>query len=224
MFSQHEKQTLKKRIYKVKLELPPPATVYSDEPDLFTKNDLYYERISSGSLRLRVGGAYLFTVQSWFNRVFTLAHELAHSIDPCELRNIHFSLPAYDRLSACLMSQKIISVTKNRSECAENDQLSETFADWIAVQITSKALKKFATEFDHEQILHAVTNSVKDLCEQEEFLNEMDNTLHPRPEIRIEKVFGLNPIIQEILGCQPSTSAEVYCDFNWTSKGNEHAL
>ncbi|MBI4925445.1 MAG: hypothetical protein HY843_05925, partial [Bdellovibrio sp.] len=135
IFTDREKKFLKNRLKKIKLELPPPASLYQDEPDLFTKNNILYERLTDNSLRLRVGGAYLITVQSWFNLIFSMSHELAHSIDPCELKFLQIYIPSYDKLSACFIKQGLVQIHNERSECGENDELSETFADWIAVQI-----------------------------------------------------------------------------------------
>ena len=117
VFTAMEKEQIKNRIRKTQLELPPPAKVYADEFDLFTKNEIYYERISSEIMRLRVGGAYVFVAKSWFNLIFTLAHELGHAIDPCEVRAMRLSFPAYDHLSACFLQSGLIATHKTRVEC-----------------------------------------------------------------------------------------------------------
>lgn len=220
VFSKKEKAQLKKHIRKLKLQLPPPASIYSDQPDLLTKNDVYYERLPDGATRLRIGGAYLFTVKSWFNIVFTLAHEMAHAIDPCEIRLNRLSFPAYDRVSACFMEQGWIAARKTRSECGENDQLSETFADWLAVHIVGEALRKYGTEFDRAQMILAAANSVRDLCDQEEAHQEPDLMYHPAPRTRIERIFGGNPVIQKVLGCEAAQAGESasYCGFEWNKK------
>ncbi|MGK5082741.1 hypothetical protein WDW37_05490 [Bdellovibrionota bacterium FG-1] len=221
VFTNSQKMKLKTRLRKTELQLPPPVSVYSDEPDLFTKNDVYYERTRDGKLRMRVGGAYVLNAKSRFNIIFTLAHEFAHSIDPCELRSAQIKIPAYDRISTCFIRTGLITTPPNRRECAENDQLSETFADWMAVQVVGEALKSFATEFHGGQILNAATNAVRDLCEQDED-DEFDLQHHPSPEIRIERIFGQNPEVRDVLQCGP-TSLSVraparefpYCDFNF---------
>lgn len=214
IFSAQEKRVLKARIQKTALELPPPISVYADEPDLITKNDVFYERTTDGSLRMRVGGAYLFTAKSWFNMVFTMGHELGHAIDPCELRNAQLSLPAYDRLEACFLKTGWVGTPKNRLECQENDQLSEAFADWIATEVTSEALKTFSTEFHGTQLINSIANAVRDLCdeENEEIFETID---HPSPQTRIEQIFGERPEIRSILGCvaPPPARASLYCGF-----------
>lgn len=214
VFSEEEKTHLKARLRKSELQLPPPAAVYADEPHLFTKNDVFYERLASGKTRLRVGGAYFLTAKSWFNMVFTIAHELAHSIDPCEIRiaRPRISLPAYDRLSACFLRNGVIATRTTRSECGENDQLSETFADWMAVQVTAQALRQFASEFRGRQLMNALTNSVRDLCEQDEG-SSLDMAYHPAPQTRIEGIFGRNPTIRKLLKCQVPKAGPEHCSF-----------
>jgi hypothetical protein len=212
VFTAREKRELVARVKRTELQLPGPASVYADEPDLFTKNDVFYERSPEGKLRMRVGGAYLFTAKSWFNIVFTFGHELGHSIDPCEIRQARLSYPAYDRLTACFLRTGIVKTTNLRSECQENDQLSEAFADWVGAQVSSEALKNFSNEFHGTQLINATENGVRDLCEQEdETDDELDVDTHPSPRVRIGRIYGGNPGIRNILGCEKP--AADYCGF-----------
>ncbi|MCM2276500.1 MAG: hypothetical protein NDJ89_00295 [Oligoflexia bacterium] len=213
VFTQAHKQALRRRIQRTVLELPPPMSVYADEPELFTKNDVFYERLQDGRLRLRVGGAYILSAKSWFNFIFTLAHELAHAIDPCELRSEGLAIPAYDRLSECFLANGLIASREYRTECGSHDQLSETFADWIAARVAADALRAFATEFEVPALKAAITNSVRDLCEQDDPQSELDTQFHPAPEIRIDRIFGRNPQIRTLLGCAPPTGGPEYCNF-----------
>jgi hypothetical protein len=211
-FTAYEKQLIKSRLKRTKLEIPPPARIYADEPDLLTKNEVYYERLLNGKMRLRVGGAYVFVGRSWFNLIFTLAHELAHSIDPCEVRSVSLSFPAYDRLSACFLQNGIIATFSTRSECGQNDQLSEAFADWLAAHITAEALSAFSTEFHGAQLVGAVRNSVRDLCAQDDE-SELDVFFHPPPRVRIERLFGSNSKIRNLLGCSAVKQPYTECTF-----------
>ena len=215
VFTLREKKEIKSRLRRTELQLPTMASVYSDEPDLFTKNDVYYERTPEGVMRMRVGGAYLFTAKSWFNIVFTLGHELGHSIDPCEIRQARLSYPAYDRLTACFLRTGLVKTTKLRTECAENDQLSETFADWIAAKVSAEALKNFSNEFHGPQLVNAAENSVRDLCEQDDPSDptDLDEDNHPSPRVRIERIYGANPEIRNLLGCEKISPSTDYCGF-----------
>ena len=213
LFSDSDKKLIIERIHSVELQFPPPASIYDDEPDLFTKMDVYFERTESAKLRMRVGGAFIMAVRSWFNLVFTITHELGHSIDPCELKNLGWSFPAYNRLTQCFVDQKI---SRPNGNCESDDQLSETFADWIAVQVTAKALAKYAQEFDPAQIRAAAINSVRDLCEDEgDSLHDADTSAHPDPVQRIRKIFGNHPQIRRLLGCPAEdVSLEPHCHWN----------
>lgn len=211
ILTQVEKFRLKSRLSKVRLVLPPPASVYADDPNMLVMNDVYYERGPEDRLKLKVGGGFILSSKSWFNLVFTIAHELAHSVDPCELRAIRFFLPAYDRLEACFIQSGLVRTHRSRQVCAEHDQFSEAFSDWLAVQVAVDSLNHYSTEFDHSSILNAARNSVRDLCEQEAF--ESDTTFHPPPQVRIELIYGRNPEIRQLLGCSPTPRAEAYCDF-----------
>lgn len=220
VFTRKERQLLIQKLNHIRLELPPPAKIYGDEPELYTKNDVYYERLQSGVTRLRIGGAYLLTARSWFNLVFTLAHELAHAIDPCEIRSGGEQLPAYDRVKSCFLREGLIAARTTRMECGRHDQLSETFADWIASQVAADALAHWATEFHGPQLLGAIANSVRDLCEQDDDPNEPDHELHPPARLRIDRIFGQNPRIQALLGCTAPANTRVpaiapgpYCEF-----------
>jgi len=217
ILSKTEKRTLKKVLETTPLELPPPASVYADEPDLLTKNDVFYERFENGTRRLRVGGAYLLTVKSWFNMVFTLAHELAHTIDPCELKAQNIEVKAYKSLAECFIETDLTAKPDPEKECQENDHLSEAFADWMAVQVAAVTLKKYSTEFDRAQLMNAAINTVRDLCEEEEIL-EFDTVSHPSSKVRIQNIFAENPVVRTVLGCSIKNSENRYCSFDWKGK------
>lgn len=228
-FSTREKKQLKATIRHLELDLPTPEARYADEPDIIFKSSVVYESsLPEGRTRIRVGGAYLLMTDSWFNWIFTFAHEITHSIDPCEIRVANQSYPSYDHLASCFIATGLIGAKKTRTECGENDQLSEAYADWMATKVTSEALLRFATEFDHVQLRHAMANSVRDLCEEDENLPESDLTYHPSARVRIQKIFGANPAIRGMLGCSAETvprgasGATTYCTFDWTFSGAKH--
>lgn len=214
VFTKKQKNLLKKQILSTQLDLPRPGALYADEPDLLTKNDVFYERSPEGKIRLRVGGAYLLSARSWFNIVFTLAHEIAHAIDPCELRALNVNIAAYDRLSACFLENQLVATKRSGTECTENDQLSESFSDWLAVSVVGDALATFESEFKGPQLVNAAVNSVRDLCEQDDGFRENDTEFHPPAEVRIERIFGRNPRIRSIFGCEPLPAGVRYCSFN----------
>ncbi len=211
-----QKRMLTDRLGKTQLQLPPPAGLYSDDPELLTQNEVYYRRTREKNRDervLRVGGAYLFAAKSRFNRVFTLAHELAHSIDPCEIKSAGSKLPAYVKLSRCLIEQGLVATPDTRTECGRDDQLSEAFADWMAVQVLAEALQtRKSQHYSDDQILKSAANSIRDLCERPGLL-EYDSEHHPPSRVRIERIFGENPAIRARLGCPNTPQSQAYCKF-----------
>ena len=198
--SMEEKARLKARVTRAQLQLPPPASVYADEPDLFTRNDVFYERSGVDNIRIRVGGALLFTVQSRFNLAFTLAHELAHSIDPCELRSLGMETKFYTPVVGCLAAVESIE-----SACNSSGVLAESFADWVATHIVAEILEEMAPKYTPTQVRSALYNSVRDLCqEDEELLTGPQVGLsasHPSNANRVNHIFAAHPGIRRLLGC-----------------------
>jgi len=207
IFTAAEKSRIQDLILKTRLKLPPPASVYADQLDLLTSDEVYYEKTEQGERLLRVGGGYILTSQSWFNLIFTFAHELAHAIDICEIKDEGLSFPAFDHLNACFLEHGLIDLHHERKECIAHDHLAEVFADWIAVQITSLSLKTFAQEYPKLPLENAIRNSVRDLCtpthheRKDPHQNPEEFEFHPLPKIRVEMLFSHHPTIRALLGC-----------------------
>jgi len=210
VFKARDRRELTNRLKSTKLDLPTLEQGYPDEPDLLLQPQALYERLNSGNKgvrRLRLGGAYVLGTSSRFNLIFTLSHELAHAIDPCELRSTGWSIASFDRLSACFIASGIAETPSNRLECRRNDQLSETFADWMAVQISAQALKQWGSEYPEPQRWSAVGNSVRDLCEEEDEASEFSVESHPPSRVRIEKILGTHAEVRAYLGCEPAEAS-----------------
>lgn len=214
VFSPEEKARLLDRISQIHLELPPPASTYSDAADLITKNTAYYERTSKNLLRLRIGGAYLLNTTSWFNIVYTLSHEVAHSFDPCEAAHASILPKAYQELVSCFVS--VGWVEKSRASCGPNEQISEVFADWVASQLLGHAISEFGKNYSATDRTNAAINAAHDLCD-EPTGDTLNLLTHQDPEVRIGSVVGKSPTVLQALGC-PSTSYQ-YCHFKtaWPS-------
>jgi hypothetical protein len=241
VLSEAEKNILRDRILKIELQLPPPASVYSDEPDLFTKSEVFYERMASGGMRIRIGGALLYSVNSKYNLAFTLTHEIAHSIDPCELKEAKVGIHSYTELVRCLGTPPEALIY----ECQPHGKLSEIFADWMATNVIAKILEEDSRKLTSRQVKFAVFNSIRDLCIEEDQLadEEEDSSLffvnhpnrsnaqpalveatkkpqlasaHPSDQFRMNRIFGQHPVIRELLGCvapetPPLPEEETYC-------------
>lgn len=199
VFNKIERQALIERIQSVTLNMPPPASEYAEAVDLITKNAVYYERTSTGELRLRVGGAYLMSTTSWYNMVFTFAHEIAHSIDPCEMKNFGLVPRSYQPLIQCFVERDWVE--EDRRNCGSLEQVSEVFADWVASEIFSRALSQWSVDYSPEEKIKAAINSTRDLCEQSIEGQSLNLSYHQDPQTRIGQILGLRPQIQTILGC-----------------------
>ncbi len=207
-FLPRDRRELLARIQTTRLDFPSPQLGYPDEPELLLTSQATYERLENdpqSPRRLRFGGAYVLGTSSRFNLVFTIAHELAHAIDPCELRSTGWAIPAFDRLGACFITAGLAATPRSRVECRRNDQLSEAFADWVAVRISSRALQRWGGEYPEPQRWAAVGNSIRDLCEEDHLSDEAGT--HPSPRVRIEKILGTDPEIRAYLGCSASVPA-----------------
>ncbi len=228
--SQEERAALKQRVSLVELQLPPPARIYADEPDLFTRNDVFFERLSKGQLRVRVGGALLFTVKSKFNLAFTMAHELAHSIDPCEVKSLKLAnLESYREILQCLDPGLVLTSPEIQAKdlervCSAQGQISELFADWVATHLVAKILAE-QRSYSKAQLRFALYNSVRDLCQDtdddddndenenesrsnaqatEEDVEPFLSSSHPPNEVRVNQIFARHPKIRRMLGCKDS--------------------
>lgn len=212
--SKRTKKVLKARLESTKLELPPPASVYASEPELFTKNDVYYASFAGGRRAIRVGGAYVLTARSRFNRIFTFAHELAHSIDPCEVSSFMLtrSMSPYLTLTACFREQGVLRVPATIPSCSLENPAIEIFADWVASEITARAIEEMKPKFkEPAELLKALVNSVRDLCIQDPSESEIRS--HPAANERIEAIFGSNPRVRKLLGCEAVAPRHAHCSF-----------
>lgn len=210
VFSYQEKNQIVTTLEKVQLQLPIPATNYADATDLLTKNDVFYQRNDEGEARIRVGGAYLLNTTSDFNATFTIAHELAHAIDPCEME-VAKTLPAvYQPLMQCFVDQKWL--TAEKIKCGADEQVSEVFADWFAAEMVRELLES-KKQYSRDERQKAAVNAVRDLCEQNLAIDKFVFTHHPPPEIRIGQVYADHPEISKALQCQKKNEVAKYCKF-----------
>ena len=210
VFTAAERQAILDRLAGITLEMPPPDSVYSDAADLITKNTVYYERTPQNTLRLRLGGAYLLNTTSWFNIVYTLSHEIAHAIAPCETNQAGITPKSYEKLLACFVSAGWVE--PNRTECGPNEQISEVFADWIAAGIVGLAIEEAGKNYSPDELASAAINATRDLCEQPQSMERFNLNLHQSPKIRIGLIMGQNPVVRRALKCH-SAPPDRYCDF-----------
>ena len=196
-----DRKELRQRILAVRLEIPSSLP----QPPVLLEHGAFYESHKQGKLglsQIRLGGAYVLGTTSQSNWVFTLAHEFAHSIDPCELRASGWTPPAFERLNGCLLESGVIQTPNDRHECVTRDQLSEVFADWLATEILVAWLDQYGREYPTPQRWALVRNSVRDLCPPPN--SDYDSEWHPESRTRINRILGENPKVRNYLGCPRS--------------------
>ncbi len=196
-----DRKELRQRILAVRLEIP---SSLPQSPELLV-HGAFYESHKQGRpwlSQIRLGGAYVLGTTSQSNWVFTLAHEFAHSIDPCELRASGWTPPALEKLNGCLLGSGVVQMPNDRHECLTRDQLSEVFADWLATEILVAWLEHYGKEYPTPQRWALVRNSVRDLCPPPN--SDFDSEWHPETRTRINRILGENAKIRNYLGCPPS--------------------
>lgn len=198
--SEEEVKILLSRINSVILETPPPASLYSDSPEVITKNSMYYERTREGVLKIRYGGAFLLNITSWYNIVFSLAHELAHAIDPCELNVTKARPVSYQGLTACFLNNGWLA--EHETLCDPNDKLSEVFADWVATEVMATVLPDQIENLTPKAIAKGAINMTRDLCKRSDSVDRFVFHHHPRPDLRINEIIWTQNRFRRALGCK----------------------
>jgi hypothetical protein len=206
-----DKAVLIERISKVALELPEDRTTYSDATDLYTKSEIYYERSHSGDVhRVRVGGAYILNTSSEYSIIFSMAHELAHSIDPCGIQGEPLNYKIYDDLVQCFVDSQWIS--KEEAACGNKDKSSEVFADWLGAEILARSIRN-QTKYSLEEKTRAAINAVRDLCDDSSGFEKVNLEYYPTDIIRVKSIFSKNTLLRKELQCSNSGTVKPYCRF-----------
>ncbi|WP_413582007.1 hypothetical protein [Bdellovibrio sp. HCB288] len=214
-----DKAFLIDRIRRVQLELPVDRTTYADVTDLYTKSEIYYERSSSGDEhRVRVGGAYVLNTSSEYSIIFTMAHELAHAIDPCGIPRNSVNHAVYDELVQCFVDSHWIS--KDEAQCGNKDKSSEVFADWLGTEILARAIRQ-QTSYSLQDKTRAAINAVRDLCDDSSGFEKVNLEYYPTDVVRVGGIFANNALLRKELQCSASSKAKPYCRFDsLPSKGS----
>lgn len=192
-----------KRLDQLKLELPPPATLYSDEREILTGDDALYYEENEVPTKIRIGGALAYQISSQFNLAQTLAHELAHALSPCPWLATGKNWDFYERPLRCL------GYTKDRVliECSHPGKMAEILADWFATQVVVEIIRQDGKKFAYDEKIAAIKNTVRDLCAEEGDMTRDRkhdwNHSHPRDSDRINGIFAQHPRIQNALHCNP---------------------
>ena len=129
-----------------------------------------------------------------FSFFATVAHEIGHKVSIGGSSSIKDSqlLSEYKDLLTCYKDKKSIKIQTN--------QYPETLADYISSEVLARQVSKLPLEKRKQAILSAMEAG----CMFNEFegsdLNYKRN--HPHPSLRVSGIYGANPSIRRMLGCQ----------------------
>lgn len=157
----------------------------------------------------------------------TVAHEMTHSIDPCALMQANPDQPkvktlrSRDELSpwanviACLRDTKStgarnLASNLDADSCAA-DQVTEAFADFVATEVMGQLIEEGTLgpkERTPQAMEAGIANIWRYTC-RAPTLGKDDP--HPSPQLRIDRLTAVHPVIRSALGCSPLPKNRVYC-------------
>jgi hypothetical protein len=171
-------------------------------------------------------GPYKWNEMSEFTLVQTIAHEMSHSIDPCNIGSsngpntalINYkesgSLKEFEKVFPfsgvlnCLQSPNSVQAKPpENSFCEWTTELSESFADWHAAEILPAYFQKeYGTKLTIDQYRAGYANTFREGC------GAMSGT-HSDTKDRLNKIILANPITRQQMGCSAikKGSGLVYC-------------
>jgi hypothetical protein len=165
--------------------------------------------------RVKYCYSLMYANSNLYTEIFTLAHELAHSIDPCTEPSM---TGAFGLLTACLRKRSsvearvdgyaVTSVTC-QNKGGQVDQIQEAFADWFAAEVLSDVSGKLTLAMkrsDGTVFGNGISNVFRPLCN-----GRTDFTTHPHDEDRIGLIVT-QPNIRKRMGCA-EVSPKTYCTF-----------
>jgi hypothetical protein len=172
---------------------------------------------------------------SAFNMAYLLVHEFAHSIDPCNLRptdkskfdrvflesqhpfsNVISCLRSPDSIGA-EFSDAMFSPEYPNSVFCRQDQITESFSDWLAAEVVPGYIQKVYPNLKESDYKQGYLNISRTLsCKKQPRMNGHSEiqavSEHPKPESRINRLMMANPEIRKSVGCKESDQKITYCN------------
>lgn len=124
-----------------------------------------------------------------------IGHELGHLI----AKNMANEIQVFN---SCFQSSSSIN--------ASNDELGETFADWVSAEVVARYLN--STHFNESDKITFIQNSMitcEPISRYKKTLSKGDDP-HPRWDKRINQILFAHPLIKRLWNCQPESGAS-YC-------------
>ncbi len=161
------------------------------------------------------------------------AHELSHSIDPCILQqsgmiqykrsssgfDSQFALP---EVLQCLRGNSSMAAQKGAlcpgpgSNGKPQDQIGESFADWMGDEIAPEYISEFHPNLTTENMRNGYSNIAKTFCNPPKHPPGMDRPPgrdpHPSPLKRYNFGLLVQPLVRRQMGCEVAPPpGKTYC-------------
>lgn len=166
---------------------------------------------------------------SSFNLAYLLAHEFSHSIDPCSVRPKDTSKMdrvflesqhPFSNVIACLRSPDSVKAdwsedfydqnVPSQTLCME-DQISESFSDWMAAEVVPGFIRKLHPNLSTENYKEGFMNISRTLKCDVEISHSGGVDSHPKPVARINSIMMTNRSIRDAVGCGEVETSKVQC-------------
>ncbi len=92
-----------------------------------------------------------------------------------------------------------------------NDQITETFADWMASEITPDYIKNNFPKLSSEQMRLGYSNIWRGACVDDAQQSKLPHDVHPSQKDRSNRIILTQPKIRAQMDCTKSLSDRVYC-------------
>jgi hypothetical protein len=157
------------------------------------------------------------TNSSLFQGYAVIAHEIAHSIDPCRFEDAQKPFPA-PKIVECLRGTNSVHATfrekptaASKSSCKTGDQIGEAFADFAAAEVLGH-LGPILPKLSHQNFQNGVANVLRMPRECTPKDKDDPFEVHPDTRDRIDRILAAQPDLQRLSGCRGKVSKSLkYC-------------
>ncbi|MCB0411747.1 MAG: hypothetical protein KDD22_04435 [Bdellovibrionales bacterium] len=111
------------------------------------------------------------------------------------------------------MDGSLPSSSTFKSFCSNSDQIGESFADWMATELTTSYISRSYPKLTSEQLRLGYSNALRFGCNgEDEMLGEASifNT-HPSTNKRINSILLTHPTVRRQMGCPGNSTKYIYC-------------
>lgn len=210
------------------------ATGDSRTSELLTLGGYYHSETTPPSFTFCNGT--LLNNTSEFSIADIIAHELTHSIDPCNIEKSTRTNPIYSKpndlnqseqeypiqgLISCLRSEASVKALRNLNSKSQstsenifcdNDQIGEAVSDWMAAEVVPEYIQKYHPTLTPEQSQIGYANILRyGASEEYEKYRSSGFDNHSSVRDRINKIFAINPLARKQMNCPETVNTAVHC-------------